>query len=151
MVKYLWLFPVWLLLYSCQGKVSSISDEDIKPNIMATCLDVADLEYPEMWKGQRIVPLKGKSLVPVFQDRQRKGYDALFWEHEGNRAVRMGDWKLVSKYPDERWELYDLSSDRVEIIDLSVRFPEKVDTLNKAFESWAKRSGVVPWKEFASK
>jgi arylsulfatase len=134
-------WPAMIEVPKMDNQVGHIMD------IMATCLDIAGLAYPETWNGKEIVPLKGKSLVPVFQGNQRKGHNALFWEHEGNRAVRIGDWKLVSKYPEDSWELYDLSSDRSEIEDLSFQYPEKVDSMRSAYDSWAKRSGVVPWKE----
>ena len=66
-----------------------------KPNIvlimaddMVTCLDVARIDYPRTHGGNRIVPLEGKSLLPIFKSGRRKGHEAIFWEHEGNRAVR---------------------------------------------------------------
>ena len=54
--------------------------------------------------------------------RQIERTDALYWEHEGNRAVRDGKWKLVSRHPD-RWELYDMEADRSELNDLAAREP----------------------------
>ena len=68
-------------------------------DIMATCVDVAGAEYPEEFEGNAITPLEGKSLLPVFEGKTRAGHEAIFWEHEGNRAVRQGKWKLVSRYP----------------------------------------------------
>jgi len=127
------------------GQVGHIMD------IMATCVDVADVEYPEIWNGENIVPLRGESLLPVFQEKERKGHNALFWEHEGNRAVRQGDWKLVSKYPENIWRLYDISNDRTELNDLSILYPDKVNSLIEAYDRWAERTGVVPWQELISK
>ena len=75
-------------------------------DIMATCVDVAGVEYPDKVAGQSITPLEGKSLVPALAGRQIER-DAIYWEHEGNRAVRSGDWKLVAKGPGGAWELYD--------------------------------------------
>jgi len=68
----------------------------------------------------------------------------LFWEHEGNRAVRQGKWKLVSKHPGG-WELYDLEADRTELHDLSAANPDKVKELSALYDAWAKRSNVEPW------
>ena len=68
----------------------------------------------------------------------------LCWEHEGNRAVRIGDWKLVSGFGDP-WQLYNMADDRVETHDVSAAHPEKVAELKAAYEAWAKRCGVEPW------
>jgi arylsulfatase len=115
-------------------------------DIMATCLDVAGVEYPEKFKGRGILPQEGKSLLPIFQGKTRPGHEALFWEHEGNRAVRQGQWKLVT---EERggWELYDLEADRTELHNLAAKQPEKVKELSALYEQWAKKVGVVPWSE----
>lgn len=66
------------------------------------------------------------------------------WEHEGNRAIRDGKWKLVSKHPGA-WELYDLESDRTELNNLAPKFPEKARELAEKWERWAQRVGVHPW------
>ena len=67
--------------------------------------------------------------------------EALYWEHEGNRAVRSGDWKLVAKHKGP-WELYDLSRDRVESTDLAAKRPEKVEQLAAMYAAWAGRARV---------
>ena len=68
----------------------------------------------------------------------------IFWEHEGNRAVRSGNWKLVSTYPNE-WELYDMAADRVERNNLAASRPDLVKTLAAEWDAWAKRANVDPW------
>jgi arylsulfatase len=68
----------------------------------------------------------------------------LFWEHQGNRAVRSGNWKLVSTYPDD-WELYDLAADRVERNNLAARHRDIVKSLAKEWNAWAERAHVDPW------
>src|SRR3546814_8404874 len=83
------------------------------PDIMATLLDVTGVPYPAQWDGNTIAPLEGHTLRPVFQ-AEADERPAMFWEHEGNAAVRIGKWKLVKKYP-EPWELYDMAADRTEI------------------------------------
>jgi arylsulfatase len=87
--------------------------------------------------------MEGRSLVPAFEGRPL-GQRALFWEHEGNRAVRRGRWKLVAQHGEE-WALHDLRSDRSELYDLSDHYPQKVDELEKLYEKWAERSNVRPW------
>ncbi len=114
------------------------------PDIMATCLDVAGAKYPGEFHGQPITPLEGRSLVPAFAD-QPVERDGLFWEHEGNRAVRVGDWKLVAKGPAGPWELYDLRADRTEMNDLAAQQADKVKQLAAQWEAWAKRAHVLPW------
>jgi arylsulfatase len=115
-------------------------------DIMATCLDVAGAKYPEVYEGNRITPLEGKSLMPIFQRAGRQGHHAIYWEHEGNRAVRAGKWKLVSRYPGN-WELYDLQADRTEMNDLAGKNPSKAAELERAYNAWAKRANVEPWQE----
>lgn len=111
-------------------------------DIMATCLDVAGVEYPKTYQEREITPLEGKSLVPIFRSGRRQGHDAIFWEHEGNRAVRQGKWKLVSRYPDA-WELYDMEADRTEMTNLASKEAERARELLARYEAWAKRCGVV--------
>jgi arylsulfatase len=113
-------------------------------DVMATCLDVAGAEYPPDYRGRTLTPLEGKSLFPVFEGKGRRGHDALFWEHEGNRAVRQDKWKLVAAYGSP-WELYDLEADRTELGNLAAEHPEKVNELKALYEGWATRCGVQPW------
>ena len=120
-------------------------------DIMATCVDVAGADYPLTFAQNEITPLEGRSLVPVFEGRRREGHEAIYWEHEGNRAVRQGNWKLVSRYgapTGGTWELYDLEADRTENNDLAATNPEKVTELTAMYEAWARRANVVPWKSW---
>ena len=113
-------------------------------DIMATCLDVAGAHYPAEFKGARIPPPEGKSLRPAFED-QPIVREALFWEHEGNRAVRVGDWKLVAKGPAGQWELYNMAADRTELHDLAADQPARVRELAAQWEAYARRAKVLPW------
>ena len=105
-------------------------------DIAPTCLAAAGL------KGKGI---EGESLLPVFAQDQKKER-TLFWEHEGNRAVRKGDYKLVAMH-NTPWELYDMSKDRSELKDLASAMPKKTAELRSAWEAWAKRVGAMPWDE----
>ncbi|MCB1234231.1 MAG: arylsulfatase [Verrucomicrobiae bacterium] len=114
-------------------------------DIMATCVDVAGATYPETYHdGQAIRPMEGKSLVPAFAGEPVER-DAIFWEHEGNRAVRAGDWKLVAKGAHSKWELYDLPRDRSEMHDLAAEKPDVVAALSEKWDTWAARAFVKPW------
>ena len=67
----------------------------------------------------------------------------MFWEHEGNSAVRISRWKLVRQHPQD-WELYDLVEDRTELHDLAAKHPERVADMARQYEAWAQRCGVLP-------
>jgi arylsulfatase A-like enzyme len=113
-------------------------------DVMATCLEVAGVPYPQTYAGREITPLEGKSLLPIFQGKQREPHEMICWEHEGNSAVRQGKWKLVSCHPDY-WELHDMEADRTELNDLADQQPERVREMAALYERWAKRLGVEPW------
>jgi arylsulfatase A-like enzyme len=115
-------------------------------DIMPTVMELAGAKYPETYRGDTIRPLAGESLVPIFRRTKWKGHGAMFWEHEGNRAVRDGKWKLVSRFPD-RWELYDMEADRSELNDLASRQPERVKQMTAQYDAWAKKMGIIPWSE----
>ena len=112
-------------------------------DVMATCLDMAGVDYPESFNDNRITPLVGKSLLPVFDAKTREPHARLYWEHEGNRAIREGRWKLVATNRGE-WELYDLEADRTEIRNLVHEQLDKAAALHKAWDEWAGRCGVHP-------
>jgi arylsulfatase len=109
-------------------------------DLVPTILDLADGKRPDKWEGKPVPPPPGKSLVPAFGRHGKASHDELWWAHEGNRAIRVGDWKLVAAGKDAAWELFDLGSDRCETKDLAAKLPEKVRELERL---WRKR-----WDEF---
>ena len=113
-------------------------------------LEVAGVRCPTLYKNRKLLPLEGKSLVPSFSGKQLAPHQVLFWEHEGNRAVRQGKWRLVADY-NRPWELYDLKMDRTEQQDLSGKYPAKVKELAALYASWARRAGVASWDEFVKR
>ena len=128
-----------------------ISEYGFLPDIMATCIDVAKATYPEEYNGNQIVPTSGKSLVPLFKGENKRIHtEPIFWEHEGNKAVRLGKYKLVSKWSEKdetKWELYNIEADRTEMRDLSAEIPKKVTDMAEMYSNWAKTNHVLPWNE----
>jgi arylsulfatase len=104
-------------------------------DIMATCLDVAGIEYPRQFNGRSVLPSAGRSLLPDFTGRRKESPRTLCWATSGNRAIRIGDWKLVS-VKNGPWELYDLARDRTELCDVAKQYPERVEAMAKAFDEW---------------
>jgi len=113
-------------------------------DIMATCVDIAGAKYPVEFNGQAIQPMEGVSLAAAFAGEPLNRSQPIFWEHEGNRAIRMGDWKLVSKHPGD-WELYNITTDRTEMRDLAAQQPERAKEMAAIWDAWADRVGVLPW------
>lgn len=112
-------------------------------DVMATCVEVSNARYPTKVGDRAITPMEGKSLLPAFADRPLER-DLLAWEHERNRAIRVGKWKLVALHGKD-WELYDVEADRTEETDLAGKMPEKVKELSAAWDTWAKRTNVLPY------
>jgi len=101
-------------------------------DIVPTLLEIVGGQRPEMVAGLPVPPLPGKSLVPVFAKDHTVQHDFLWWDHDGNRAIRIGDWKLVDDHA-KPWELFDLSKDRSETKDLASVYPEKVKEMEQAW------------------
>jgi arylsulfatase A-like enzyme len=126
-------------------------------DIMATCIDVSGAKYPLQFQGNEIPHLEGESMLQSIINETDERASAMFWEHEANRAVRMGDWKLVLKASEknpfvDEWELYNLVDDRTEMNDLTKSYPEKVEEMKNMWEDWAQRIMVYPldnrsWEE----
>lgn len=112
-------------------------------DIMATCVELADVFYPLPVGDESIQPLEGVSLVPAFTGQRLARENPIFWEHEGNRAIRAGQWKLVAK-ENQPWELYDMTADRTEMHDLASAHVEQVRDLAAQWDVWAKRANVLP-------
>ena len=110
---------------------------------MATCVDVAGANYPAEKDGKKIQSMEGVSLRPAFTGKTIERPEPLYWEHEGNRAIRDGQWKLVAK-EHQPWELYDMAADRTEMNDLAAQQPEKAKELAALWDAWAARADVLP-------
>lgn len=102
-------------------------------DIVPTILEMAGGKPLASWEGKPVPAAPGKSLVPAFSQDNSVKRDELWWSHEGNRAIRTGEWKLVFARRDQKWELYNLGNDRIEQNDLSAQHPEKVEQLKQAW------------------
>ncbi len=107
-------------------------------DVAATILDLADVRYPEKWKGETLYPIEGQSLLPLIEGRATSSRP-LYFEHEGNRGVRDGKWKLVWTNYEKQWELYDIQKDRTETRNIARSHPKKVANLSKQWHAWAER------------
>lgn len=113
-------------------------------DIMPTCLELAGAEHPRELDGRPVLPLEGMSFAPLLKNASNWERNVVFWEHEGNKAVCLGRWKLACKFPGQ-WELYDMEAGRTECGNLIERHPDKADELAALYEPWARRSTVEPW------
>jgi arylsulfatase A-like enzyme len=113
-------------------------------DIMATAVDLAGAKYPREHDSQVIEPMQGVSLRPAFEGKALGRTQPLCWEHEGNKAIRDGKWKLVMRHRLP-WELFDMEADRTEQHDLSKEHPEIAAKLEAAWNEWAKRTYVDEW------
>lgn len=113
-------------------------------DIMRTAVEVSGAEYPTERNGHKIQPMEGASLLPAFSGQPIDRKAPIYWEHEGNRAIRKGKWKLVMKFMGP-WELYDIEADRTEQNNLIDEQPELAKQLINEWEAWAKRADVDQW------
>lgn len=120
-------------------------------DIFPTLLELTGAKYPEEFNGKKIHPLEGMSLVSSLKNPsnrvKRKG--PLFWEFTGHHAIREGDWKLVAEKSKD-WELYDLSRDRSETINLAEKETAQVRRLALKYDQWARKVGAVPHTKAAA-
>jgi arylsulfatase len=104
-------------------------------DLVPTILQAAGGKKPQAWQGESLPPAPGVSLVPAFAADGSVTHDYLWWYHSGNRAIRIGDFKLVSEGKDGRWELYNLATDRAEMDDLASRNPFVAGELERAWQA----------------
>lgn len=112
------------------------------PDVLATVLDATGVSYPASHPGRDLLPPEGTSMLGSWRGTPTPEHP-LFFEHEGNCAIRTGRWKLVRKHARD-WELYDLDLDRTERHDLAATQPDRVTELAGQWQAWADRCGVKP-------
>jgi len=121
-------------------------------DFMATFIELSGAKYPKQVGARAIDPLEGKSLLPIFQGEERDGHENLYFHFGTDRALRQGQWKLVSA-KGGKWELYDMEKDRTELNDLSAKYSERVKKMSKLWFDIAKnkdrlgKKGLSPVKD----
>lgn len=140
-------------IFSWPGKIKNIGRIiDNQPahviDLLPTLLSASGASYPSTYHGIPINPLNGQDLNPILTGG-RMPERVLYWEHEGNKAILDNYWKLVSKSSNSipyegAWELYNMTNDKTELIDLAKKYPTKVKELSSKWENWAKANHVYP-------
>ena len=117
-------------------------------DIMPTCVNVSGADYPEHLNEHEIHSMEGESLLPALRGENWVRQEPIFWEHEGNCAIRDGAWKMVKKHPGT-WELYNMEQDRTEQEDLIGKDKKRADDMKKLYNTWAERCNILPIEELA--
>ena len=121
------------------------------PDLMPTFLELAATSYPARLNGHTLTPLEGRSLLPACRGKALSEHPYMYWEHQGNQAIRGGGWKAVKDAKSAGWRLYNLSNDPVEAQDLSGRYPDRLQALAAEWERWAGSHHVFPKRAAGSR
>ena len=119
-------------------------------DFLPTILDVAGIAPKDIPLPAGAPPLPGNSLVPTFERDGAVARSHIYFHHEGNRALRVGDWKLVNESntnrgtTDDPWALYDLSTDRCEMVDLAAEKPEKCREMQDLWQKYEDQYRTKP-------
>ena len=115
-------------------------------DFMPTFLAAAGGTYPSEYNGHEITPVRGESFLPALSGASISRQRPIVFEHEANRAVRDGRWKLVNRHPGD-WELYDMAEDRTELRDLAGANRRVRDRLIDTYSQWALTVGVADFDQ----
>lgn len=133
-------YPKHIKAGTVSNRVSHVID------IFPTLLEYAGFQYPDSFQGKSLTPLEGISLKKEFEGQQSNAHEALFWEHEGSKAVRKGNWKAVAEN-NQPWELYNLATDRTETKNVAKSEPKLLESLIELHQQWSKKVGVEDWNK----
>ena len=116
-------------------------------DLMPTLIEASGARYPKTHPdGTKLFKPEGNSLVSAITKGEGKAHEYMYWEHSGFSAIRKGDWKACKPVAETNWELYDLTTDRDEQIDVSAQHPDLVKELNDKWYEWANSHQVLPKK-----
>jgi arylsulfatase A-like enzyme len=138
------LIAYWPKGIAPQQRGAIVRDPGHLIDVMPTLRELSGAPYPDRFKGQAILPEEGRSFAPAFRGQPLTRSTPIFWEHEGNRAVRDGKWKLIAQF-DQSWRLYDMDADRSELTDLADNNPAIVKRMAAQWDAWVARSFVDRW------
>jgi arylsulfatase A-like enzyme len=113
-------------------------------DIVPTMMDLGGARYPSERGGKPLTPLAGRSFAAALRGQRIPARAVTGWEHQGTRALRQGDLKIVAKHR-QPWELYDLAEDRTELNDIAAKDPNRLEGMRRMYEAWARQCGVEPW------
>ncbi|MBK1834695.1 arylsulfatase [Roseibacillus ishigakijimensis] len=101
-------------------------------DLLPTLVEVAGGKVPESAQA----PYPGVSWGKHLRGEQISDEREIYWNHQENHALRVGDWKVVrTPYLGGEWQLYYLAEDRGETTDLAAREPERVERLVARWET----------------
>ena len=120
-------------------------------DLVPTFLQLAGAQYPAQMNGNKLPALEGRSLLPACSGTMLGTHAYMYWEHEGNQAVRKGNWKAVRDDKSTEWELYDLSTDRIESKNIARQNPQLLRELTAQWQTWANSHFVFPKHANAAK
>lgn len=115
-------------------------------DVVPTLLDITSVSYPAQFNNQPLQPLEGRSMLPACKGQALSTHPYMYWEHEGNQAIRKGGWKALKGSKSSAWELYDVSKDRMESENLAAKFPAVLQELTMQWDKWANSHNVFPKK-----
>ncbi|MEM7238189.1 MAG: sulfatase/phosphatase domain-containing protein, partial [Pseudomonadota bacterium] len=118
-------------------------------DILPTILEATGAAMPSEIGGSAVQAPDGESLLPALSGDTWQRQQPIFWEHEGNAAIRLGPWKLVRCHGRD-WELYEMDEDRTELTDLAARAPDRVAALIDEWQGWADGIGVRDWTSLSA-
>ncbi|MDD4515886.1 arylsulfatase [Massilibacteroides sp.] len=114
-------------------------------DVMATSIELSGAEYPKKYAGNDIIPLEGKSIIPILEKGKRNGHKIIGFEHFNEKALMSDDgWKIIQPGKKAQWELYNLNEDRSELKNLADKYPDKVAQMVKEYQIWAEKTMVLP-------
>lgn len=116
-------------------------------DIMPTILQAAGSDYPEIYNNHKIFPLEGSSMMPLIENGDWEEHEYMFWEHESNCTLRMGDYKVIQRYDTKEWKLYNLKEDRSELNDISHMNPELLKIMTDKWYELAEQYFTTPKPE----